>query len=68
MLKTETPNLFLRERITACMQIRRCVMKFCSADKISTHPAYLIMLKARKLDKISIVTANKHYYVKNLWG
>ena len=49
------------EALTAYMQICKCIMKFCEMDKIKFQPApvYLMMLEFCKVDKISVITANR---------
>ena len=51
---------------TTYMQIRRCVLKFCQIDKISTRSC--VFEKFCKLDKISIETANRRDYMTYLWA
>ena len=53
--------------VSACMQIRRCVMKFCHLTKFQHAPAYLMILKFCKSDKISVVTTHRCDYMKYLW-
>ena len=53
---------------TACVQIYRCVMKFCQIDKISTHTCKFDGAERCISYTFSIVPANRLEYIEYHWG
>ena len=54
--------------VTAYKQIRRCIMKFCQIDKMSICICLFDNAETIKMNKISIVAADRLEYMKYIVG
>ena len=66
--KSDAFCFVVNKGVTAYTQIRKCVMKFCQIDKISSRTCVFGDIEFCKLDMISMVIANRHSYMKYLLG